>query len=344
MNGFTSDQCNANFFPGGASLAGSKVCEVANIQETGTLPAPSACYQGDSCPTVDLAKIPLGSPGTDEMRVRATTQQPGAGDGTGSFRVICDFSHMAFNDPLIYPGQGGRSHLHAFFGNTGVNANSTAESIANSGASTCHGGVANRSAYWIPALIDTRSGQPLVPTDPIWYYKSGYQGPRPEQLSSWPAGLRMIAGDAMKRDAQSTRTSNWNCTGVSGPFPTLPNCAVGQYVEMRVFFPQCWDGRNLDSPDHKSHMAYGNGTGCPATHPVAIPEITLNVRYLVRNANDPLHWKLSSDMPNLPAGITAHADWVDGWVPSIKDTFVNNCDKARRDCHADLLGDGRTLY
>ena len=26
-------------------------------------------------------------------------------------------------------------------------------------------------------------------------------------------------------------------------------------------FPQCWDGVNLDAPDHKSHMAYGWGQG-----------------------------------------------------------------------------------
>ena len=45
-----------------------------------------------------------------------------------------------------------------------------------------------------------------------------------------------------------------------------------------VSVPQCWDGVNLDSPDHKSHMAYPVG-GCPSTHPVPFPEITVNVAY-----------------------------------------------------------------
>ncbi|MAD83961.1 MAG: hypothetical protein CL912_13445 [Deltaproteobacteria bacterium] len=51
----------------------------------------------------------------------------------------------------------------------------------------------------------------------------------------------------------------------------------------------CWDGVNLDSPDHKSHVAYpkngpqqftGTSTGgaCPSTHPVKIPQIMLEVR------------------------------------------------------------------
>ena len=51
----------------------------------------------------------------------------------------------------------------------------------------------------------------------------------------------------------------------------------------------CWDGKNLDSPDHKSHVAYpvagaqtftGSSVGgaCPSTHPVKIPQIMLEVR------------------------------------------------------------------
>lgn len=39
-----------------------------------------------------------------------------------------------------------------------------------------------------------------------------------------------------------------------------------------MFFPSCWDGVNLDSADHKSHMAYPiqnyNSGDCPASHPV----------------------------------------------------------------------------
>jgi hypothetical protein len=27
-------------------------------------------------------------------------------------------------------------------------------------------------------------------------------------------------------------------------------------LQLDVIFPDCWDGRHLDSPDHKSHMAY----------------------------------------------------------------------------------------
>lgn len=28
------------------------------------------------------------------------------------------------------------------------------------------------------------------------------------------------------------------------------------FLELHVTFPDCWDGVRLDSPDHRSHMAY----------------------------------------------------------------------------------------
>lgn len=50
-------------------------------------------------------------------------------------------------------------------------------------------------------------------------------------------------------------------------------------IRSNILYPTCWDGVNLDSPDHKSHVAYptagpqqftGSSTGgaCPSTHPV----------------------------------------------------------------------------
>jgi len=50
----------------------------------------------------------------------------------------------------------------------------------------------------------------------------------------------------------------------------------------------CWDGKSLDSPDHKTHIAYPvagppgfdpSRFTCPDTHPVKIPQLMLEVRY-----------------------------------------------------------------
>lgn len=42
-------------------------------------------------------------------------------------------------------------------------------------------------------------------------------------------------------------------TGETLDFPKQP-CPAGIMVNVR--FPTCWDGKNLDSPDHMSHVAY----------------------------------------------------------------------------------------
>ena len=53
---------------------------------------------------------------------------------------------------------------------------------------------------------------------------------------------------------------------------------------MQVFFPMCWNNKTLDSPDHRSHMAYPtryNSGDCPPTHPVRVPGIFYEAIYSV---------------------------------------------------------------
>lgn len=348
LNSFPGSDCNPRVFGGDPSPPGpgeaAETCEVSNLAITGTIASPNVCYGGGMCPQIDLASIPMGAVGYGDLRIQATTDRGvPASDGVGAFRIICAYSHMAFDDPIVFPGQPGMSHLHAFFGNVGVDAYSTAQSLASTGNSTCAGGIANRSAYWVPAMIDTATHKPIVPSDPIWYYKSGYNGIAPQDINPMPSGLRMIAGNMRAQGPQSV--ANWSCrNGSVLHTDKIPNCAVGDMVQMGIEFPQCWDGVHLDSVDHKSHMAYPMAGACPGTHPVAIPAISLNVLYLVRKANEPQTWRLASDDLSLPPGYSIHADWFDGWDPKIRDVWVKNCDRAAVDCHAYLLGDGRIMY
>jgi hypothetical protein len=115
---------------------------------------------------------------------------------------------------------------------------------------------------------------------------------------------------------------------------------------MMVEFPQCWNGQDLDSPDHKSHMAYPVDGACPSTHPVAIPEISFNIYYDVPEGTKSSEWRLASDMyeESLPGGYSAHADWFEGWDPEVAEAFVKNCDQASKDCQSHMLGDGRMIF
>jgi Domain of unknown function (DUF1996) len=114
----------------------------------------------------------------------------------------------------------------------------------------------------------------------------------------------------------------------------------------RSIFPQCWDGRNLDSVDHTNHMAYPrpDGSGCPASHPVPLIQISVNIHYRITEANQATHWRLSSDNYSGPAGYSSHADWWNGWDETVMNIIVSNCIHRALDCKSHLLGDGREIY
>ncbi|MES2944885.1 MAG: DUF1996 domain-containing protein [Pseudomonadota bacterium] len=337
--------CSSDFFGKNPTPGLTKMCQVL---ASGTAPMNAVM--------VDTSLIPKGTfAGWAHDMLIPTTEQPTPSD-IGAFRTGCQFSHMAFDDPIVYPGQPGKSHLHTFFGNKKTNANSTAQSIATTGKSTCRGGTINRSAYWVPSMIDTRDGRPLTPMfESNFYYKTGYGVPA-ASIQAMPAGLRMVAGDAKGTPDMPSGAALYACIwdgGNSNWSNSIPSCPkIGfSWLIQGVDFPQCWDGVNLDSPDHKSHMSnpvdvLANNTGhCPSTHPVAIPAIAYQILYEVKVSDETKYWRLSSDNydKTKPAGYSGHGDWFNGWKSRIVDVWVKNCDRAQMDCHSHLLGDGRAM-
>jgi hypothetical protein len=302
-------------------------------------------------PVIDATKIPAGTIGSPERQVAATSEAPApSSDGIGAFRSRCAYSHMNFDDAIVFPNQPGRSHLHMYFGNTLANAGTTSPSTLRvpNARSTCRGGTANLSAYWTPALIDTRNGTPLRPTDEMdVYYKSGYGGVRPEQVRSIPKGLKLLAGIATSTRGQGRQVGQWGCSAESEYHfhDSIPACPAGAQLTMEVGFPQCLQvdaaGRPLvDSADHRSHAAYPDG-GCPTSHPYAIPQVTFVVKWKIPAGANSSQLRLSSDMySGGPGGYSLHGDYLEGWDDPVRDQFVANCSSKRLDCHSNLLGVG----
>tara|TARA_R110002003_G_scaffold1035_12_gene22152 strand:- start:10720 stop:11163 length:444 start_codon:yes stop_codon:yes gene_type:complete len=57
------------------------------------------------------------------------------------------------------------------------------------------------------------------------------------------------------------------CTEEDTTYLPMRFCEGG--IRTQVTFPTCWDGVNLDSPDHQSHVAYGEIPFEPYAPPVA---------------------------------------------------------------------------
>lgn len=111
------------------------------------------------------------------------------------------------------------------------------------------------------------------------------------KMTAFKPGFRMIAGDPGVK--KSNRPSICHrCLGNGEGFAPcdnkdtaeLPNKFCPKGIRATIIFPSCWDGKNLDSPDHKSHMAYSNSGGlgtpnCPSTHPVAVPQVMYEIMW-----------------------------------------------------------------
>ena len=233
---------------------------------------------------------------------------PGLGQGLhgANFAVFCQVSHVSHDDPIVYPGQRGRSHSHTFFGNQSTNAFSTLSTLRAARTSCYLKG--DTSAYWVPTLFVR--GRPVQPTSVAAYYRLPNYG----DLRPFPRGLRMIAGDAHARRPQSLRVTGWDCgVSVAGgvrPTSSVPTCRgtrVSQLLHLHVHFPDCWDGRRLDSPDHKSHMAYSRSYRCPASHPVKVPKLELILGYPIAGGPD--------------------VELASGGQTSAHGDFINSCDQ-----------------
>lgn len=126
----------------------------------------------------------------------------------------------------------------------------------------------------------------------------------------------MIVGDPMNRAAatmqkqlcyrcetnmQQNPFGGAPCTG--SDTQAFPKQVCGGGWRVSVHFPSCWDGKNLDSPDHKSHVAYPasgtfeSGGPCPSTHPVKIPQIMYEVMFDTRQFNNKADWPADGSLP-----------------------------------------------
>lgn len=301
---------------------------------------------------IDPASIPASRPGTHDEKLLTTGQMPTPSD-IGQFRSVCYPTGFNYDDFIVYPGKPDVSHGHTYFGNDSVNANSTLESLLAAG-STCRGGVVNLSAYWQPPIIDSLTSAIVPAQSAITYYKNGYRLPTNTVFQPIPSGLKIVTGNPLAKTTDDNGNAFFTCIDASASgahFPTIPACAPGNTLWASVTFPQCWNGKDLDSADHRSHMSYPVqlqvmpfSWSCPATHPVALPELVINVLYPVRPNDVTTRWRVASDTdPNLPGGLTLHADYIGLWRADIVKAWTENCNNALKDCAAHMLGDGRVM-
>ncbi|RJQ73030.1 DUF1996 domain-containing protein [Pseudonocardiaceae bacterium YIM PH 21723] len=256
---------------------------------------------------------PLVSDFVDINQVRPEReQQQGQGSSTGSFLQDCgtnaDRAHQNGDNFIAQPGVlNGAEHLHDYVGNLETDAFSTDLDLARAGT-TCANG--DKSTYFWPVirvLDDLLPGKQFAGQAKNDNFRKQYlfhrgagidfdgqgqeiqatkaellfEGSAKQKVRAMPTFLRILYGDAKQSiNGRKNTKASWTCSGHEDRMAEQYTiCPAGTQV-MRVHeFPNCWDGQNVDSANHRDHIQYPASNGfCPAGT-VPVPKLKIKLTY-----------------------------------------------------------------
>ncbi|KAF4120756.1 protein of unknown function (DUF1996) [Geosmithia morbida] len=263
-------------------------------------------------------------------------------------------------DPIISPGEIS-AHVHAIAGSGAFSMDADTSSLVAGDCTSCRVSQ-DKSAYWTPAMYfkDASTGKfELVEQvgGMLAYYLLIN-----DNITAYPENFRMVSGNNYRRsytvgdpNQPDPPKSNWAALGQTNqddlqqraigfnclnydldPEPTLyrhflpdkafldQNCKDG--LRLEVMFPSCWDGENVDSEDHQSHVAFPDlimsGT-CPDTHPVQLPAMLFETIWDTHalEGRDGMFVMANGD----PTGFGYHGDFLMGWDRDLLQEAVDTC-------------------
>jgi predicted outer membrane protein len=260
---------------------------------------------------------------------------PDGNASTGSFVSECGTPDPALRNSdnwIAAPGKvNGAQHMHDYIGSAATDASTDAGDLLVSDT-TCE--LDNRSTFFWPVLrntsqvgrddnddgggLDGNVGEIMEPAQVVMQFLGNPTGP----VSPMPQLLRVITGDAkaVTNGADNVR-AQWTCRGFEDRATTqYPLCPEGSRLLRVLDFPGCWDGENLDSEDHRSHMAFADEeTGACPQDTVAVPQLRMILAYDQPGGRN---FALDGfpDQQHHPA--TDHGDFVNGMPDELMDAVV----------------------
>ncbi|GGW97627.1 membrane protein [Streptomyces malachitofuscus] len=307
---------------------------------------------------------PVAGDYVDIESVQPNVSEPeqSANASRGTFVSDCGVNENGlFNSDNVIAAPGvsnGAHHFHDYIGNQATNAFSSDEELAQAQTTCVDQG--DRSAYYWPVLrlqngteeqdanspgggIEGNVGEIVTPKEVTLTFVGNPQG----EVTAMPRLLRIITGDAKSFvNGPANANASWSCTGFEDRQLTdkYPLCPEGSDVVRSFDFQSCWDGRNIDSANHRTHMAFVDEAGnCPSGFK-PVPQLVQRIVYDVDapsledgGRTTPL-FAVDSFPEQLHKPITDHGDFINVFDEDLMNEMVD-CINEGRTCGAGA-GDG----
>ncbi|MEV4612485.1 DUF1996 domain-containing protein [Kitasatospora sp. NPDC049258] len=266
------------------------------------------------------------------------------GPASGTFTSQCgrnENRHLNPDNVIVAPGvSNGAHHMHDYVGNLITDGFSSNNRLAAAGTSCSNG---DQSAYYWPVLRllngvnesdfkapgggkDRNVGRILQPAE-VGITYSSTTGNKVQPMTRF---LRIITGDAKAlTNGPANAHASWSCTGFENRqlADKYPSCPQGSRVVRTLKFPDCWDGKNIDSANHRTHTAFSKADGsCPRNFR-AIPQLVERVAYDVPSG---VRFAVDSFPEQLHNPITDHGDFINVMNRNLLDQMVSCINEGRR--------------
>ncbi|MBL1104136.1 DUF1996 domain-containing protein [Streptomyces sp. 5-8] len=293
----------------------------------------------------------------------AQAPPPQADASRGTFTSDCGVNaNGLFNSDnvIVAPGvSNGAHHFHDYVGNQSNTAFASDEDLANADTSCVDQG--DKSTYYWPVLrlqngtqerdagapgggTEGNAGQIVTPKEVTLTFVGNPRG----QVTAMPRLLRIITGDAKAFvNGPGNANASWSCTGFEDRQlkDKYPLCPQGSDVVRTFRFQSCWDGRNIDSANHRTHVAFAAQDGsCPAGFQ-PIPQLVQRIVYDVPapsvadgGRTVPL-FAVDSFPEQLHKPVTDHGDFINVFDEDLMREMVD-CINSGRTCGPDAAGGG----
>ncbi|WP_129305120.1 DUF1996 domain-containing protein [Streptomyces sp. L2] len=231
------------------------------------------------------------------VQPNVSTPAPQADASRGSFTSDCGVNANGLRNSdnvITSPGvTNGAHHFHDYIGNQSNNAFASDDDLEKADTSCVDKG--DKSTYYWPVLrlqngkqerdagapgggTEGNAGQIVTPKEVTLTFVGNARG----KVTAMPRLLRIITGDAKAFvNGPANANASWSCTGYEDRQlkDKYPLCPAGSDVVRSFHFQSCWDGRNTDSANHRTHMAFEAPDGsCPAGFE-PVPQLVQRIVY-----------------------------------------------------------------